>query len=188
MFAVEYPTCGDAGVERAVEEAVEEAMRAPEPIGPDLDRARVSVAFFHEERRRALFGLTVHVDRVYWERWTVSVVMRSSRRTEAEDALDRERRQVLLDDAVRGAVVEIATLATREPDRMPPHDFASSSAIPFPYIVRSRRARGGHGPLVRKPFIPPVSSLLSLFPLFHCRRSRLPRSGRSPQTRGSRSW
>jgi len=74
VLSLSYARCGVADMDKQVEEAIELFATSLSPVGPDLSRGTLVLAFF-EKRKRYLFGVAKSVDKVYWEQWSIPVVV-----------------------------------------------------------------------------------------------------------------
>lgn len=69
-----YARCGSLEVDKTIEEAIERFTASLEPVGPDLARASLVLSFY-ENRKKSFFGITKSTERVFWEQWTVPVIV-----------------------------------------------------------------------------------------------------------------
>jgi len=119
-----YAKCGDADVE--VENLVERVKRESErkPVGPDLTRVDIIVAFFERREKTGLLGLVSSEERVYWEQWIVPLVVNT------RPGADYEREEA----GVRANMLRIVTLVNERSDHVP-HSPSHPEAI-FPFELK----------------------------------------------------
>lgn len=86
LLDIEYVRCGDADVDKSIEEAIETFSNSLAEVGPDLARGKLELSFF-EKRRRYLFGVARSSEKVYWEQWSVPVVVNTRPRAVGENAI-----------------------------------------------------------------------------------------------------
>lgn len=73
-------------MDKSIEEAIETFSNSLAEVGPDLARGKLELSFF-EKRRRYLFGVARSSEKVYWEQWSVPVVVNTRPRAVGENAI-----------------------------------------------------------------------------------------------------
>ena len=84
VLDVTYARCGVTEMDKQVEEAIENFTHSLTPVGPDLSRGTIVLAFF-EKRKRYYFGVAKSTENVYWEQWSVPVIVNHRPRTAADN-------------------------------------------------------------------------------------------------------
>ena len=71
-----YARCGVTEMDKQVEEAIENFLQslAPDNVGPEMSRGTLVLAFF-EQRKRYYFGVAKSTENVYWEQWSIPIIV-----------------------------------------------------------------------------------------------------------------
>lgn len=98
---------------------------------------------FYEHRKKSFFGLTKSTERVYWEQWSLPVLVnlrpREDHGTDAASTMARERRQADLEAAMRKAILAVATKACSAAEHIPPINFSATSPATYPFEISVAR-------------------------------------------------
>mmetsp|Transcript_23318 Transcript_23318/g.65545 ORF Transcript_23318/g.65545 Transcript_23318/m.65545 type:complete len:209 (+) Transcript_23318:197-823(+) len=141
LFDICYARCGSIEVDKTVEEGVQRLIESLEPVGPDLARGSLVLSFY-ENRKKSFLGLTSSTERVFWEQWTVPVLVNLRPRAvggSEASALERERRQAQVESALRASVLLATKLAGSKTEHIPPINFGITAPITFPYEIKIAR-------------------------------------------------
>lgn len=136
-----YARCGVTEMDKQVEEAIENFTHSLKTVGPDLARGTIVLAFF-EKRRRYYFGVAKSTEHVYWEQWSIPLIVNHRPRPTGDSevaALEAERRQSATERAVKKQIRKIVSLAVSRTEHIPPINFQASGPMTFCYEIHTAK-------------------------------------------------
>lgn len=137
VLDLSYARCGVTEMDKQVEEAIEAFTHSLHAVGPDLSRGTIVLAFF-EKRRRYYFGVAKSTENVYWEQWSIPVVVNHRPRPTGDSevaALEADRRQSATELAVKRTIRKVVSLAVSRTEHIPPINFQASGPMTFCYEI-----------------------------------------------------
>lgn len=136
-----YARCGVTAMDKQVEEAIENFTQSLSPVGPDLSRGTLVLAFF-EKRKRYYFGVAKSTENVYWEQWSLPVVVNHRPRPAGNNAvatLESNRHQAATERAVKKLIRKVVSLAVTKTEHIPPINFQAPGPMTFYYEIHTAK-------------------------------------------------
>ncbi len=170
VFGVSWNTIGEPGVDTSIQTAIRRFSRAAlASVGPDLARGEVTLRLYSKQAAPGFLGMAGTVEKVFWEAWTIPVLVNSQPRAagDAPDiAMQRARLQSNLEDTVRSSILQVCQMACGDVQHLPaiqfdidapmqcgfeilvPGDIPANAATAGPSLhsVRAAAAAGGAAP------------------------------------------
>ena len=78
IYLFYWDRCGVDDVDGTVSDAIATLRRSLLPCGPKLTKGIVVLSFFEKRESKTVFGLFSNVDKVYFERWRIPIVVNDS--------------------------------------------------------------------------------------------------------------
>ena len=145
-----YARCGVTEMDKQVEEAIENFLQslAPDNVGPEMSRGTLVLAFF-EQRKRYYFGVAKSTENVYWEQWSIPIIVNHRPRLGSDTevaAMESERQQAETERAVKKRIRKVVLLAAKKTEHIPPINFQAKGPMTFSFEIRNgKRADSGWG-------------------------------------------
>lgn len=136
LFELSYVQCGDAEVERTIEDKVHR-------LGQWVDRnpgKRVTVALSFFEKRYKQNWFAKHEERLYWEQWRVHLDVKPQEADPQPGDGASARRA--LQTSLQACVLELLRLVNDRREHIPP--VVSSEVVCFPYEITLPSDADGH--------------------------------------------
>ena len=144
-----YVKCGDVRgrssvqIDKTVEESIEQFCHSLSPVGPELARGRLVLSFYERRTRKTFLGMSTK-EKVYWEQWSIPVLVNCTPRATGDNAgaaLERERTIETAREAVTSTIFHIVELVNERSDHIPPTAvYNSDSAVAFPFEISVPRS------------------------------------------------
>jgi hypothetical protein len=152
VFGVAWHTIGEKAIDSSIQTAIRRFGRAfLAPVGPDLSRGEVTLRLYSKRSSAGFLGMAGTVEKVFWESWTIPILMNSQPRAagDAPDvALQRQRLQFSLEETVRATLLQVCQLAGGDLEHVPPIQFDIDAPMQcgFEILVRGDVAPAALGP------------------------------------------
>lgn len=130
VFNISYVQCGDAVVERAIEDKVNQLFSWVQKHPGK--RATVLLSFY--EKRYKQIWFSKQEERLYWEQWRIHMeVIQPNGDVDANSESVRLQRHTAFEEVLQDAMLSILTLVNEKKEHIPP--VVSSDVVCFPYEI-----------------------------------------------------
>ncbi|XP_008792602.1 autophagy-related protein 101 [Phoenix dactylifera] len=142
LFEITYVQCGDAEVERKIEEKIGEFMNKVEKH-PNR-KSQICLSFYEIKNKQATW-FSNKVERLYWEQWYINLhvinpkAQGKSHHNKATTDLgggaleERTSRRAALESSLREVLFQIIRFVNEKKDHLPP--IPNQEGISFPYEI-----------------------------------------------------
>mmetsp|Transcript_37025 Transcript_37025/g.44771 ORF Transcript_37025/g.44771 Transcript_37025/m.44771 type:complete len:206 (+) Transcript_37025:392-1009(+) len=139
LFDLAYVQCGDANVDRKIEEKIDSLCAWVEKHPGK--RATVLLSFYEKRYKQALW-FSKQEERLYWEQWRMHFDVIQPSALDRHSESTRVQRHAALEEALQGALLNVLRLVNEKKDHIPP--VVSSDVVCFPYEITGSSDNDSH--------------------------------------------
>lgn len=148
-----YARCGQANVASDVRKAIEMLNITMTNIGPKLSRGVLTLNYLQHREKSGFFGFTSLTEKVYYEKWRISVVVSHAAFLSSRDAageIERERARDSCRNQLQLRMLHIFQAVNGDSDFLPPEydhelDVGGAGATGGEYVNDQQQYSGSAG-------------------------------------------